>query len=42
MGIPCHVPNVIVPNEVIYDEPDHVDNAVFSTLFKLKSNFNSL
>ena len=40
--VPCHTPDVIVPSVVIFDEPDQVDNAVFSTLFNDKSDFNSL
>ena len=42
MSVPCQVPVVIVPRVVILLEPAHVETAVFSTLFNVKSLFSSL
>ena len=39
---PCHFPCVIVPNVCIVFVPVHVDNPIFSTLFKFKSALTSL
>ena len=42
IATPCHVPLVIVPTVVIVFVPVHVDNPIFSTLFKFKSVLTSL
>ena len=41
MAVPFQTPVAIVPKVVILVEPVHVERAVFSTLFKLKSLFSS-
>ena len=41
IAVPCQTPVAIVPTVVMLAEPAQVDNAVFSTLFKLKSVFTS-
>ena len=37
--MPFHVPVVTVPRLTIFVDPDHVDSAVFSTLFKDNEDF---